>query len=48
MANIFRRFDMRLYDTIRERDVDAVRDQFVGFPSLQAKGIRAEILGSRA
>lgn len=46
-GNIFRRFDMRLHEVIRERDVDAVRDGFIGLPSADSKGIRVEILSER-
>ncbi|KAL7893330.1 cytochrome P450 [Trichoderma sp. SZMC 28014] len=46
-AHIIRRFDMRLYDVIRERDVDTVRDAFIGLPSTESKGVRIEIIQKR-
>jgi hypothetical protein len=46
-AHIIRRFDMRLHDVIRERDVDTVRDAFIGFPSKESKGVRIEIVEKR-
>ena len=46
-ANIFRRFDMRLHDVLRERDVDTTRDAFAGLPSPESKGVRLEFLGKR-
>ncbi|KAL7783410.1 cytochrome P450 [Trichoderma ceciliae] len=47
-ANIFRRFEMNLHDVVRERDVDATRDAFVGMPSPLSKGVRLEILNKRS
>ena len=47
-ANLFRHFNMRLHDAIRERDVDTVQDFFVGFPSPESKGVRVEFLGKRS
>ncbi|KAF2096018.1 cytochrome P450 [Rhizodiscina lignyota] len=47
-ANMFRKFDMQLHDTVYERDVKIVRDCNVGFPSLQSKGVRIEILNRRS
>ncbi|KAB5558628.1 cytochrome P450, partial [Coniochaeta sp. 2T2.1] len=46
-AYVFRRFEMRLHDVVRERDVDSVRDAFIGLPSPQSKGVRLEILAKR-
>lgn len=46
-AHIIRRFDMRLYNVIRERDVDTVRDAFIGLPSTESKGVRIEIIQKR-
>lgn len=42
-ACVFRRFDFELVDMVRKRDVDAVRDCHVGFPSKESKGIRVRI-----
>ncbi|KAL6884430.1 cytochrome P450 [Trichoderma evansii] len=47
-SHIIRRFDMRLYDVIRERDVDTVRDAFIGLPSMKSKGVRVEIIRTRS
>jgi hypothetical protein len=44
---VFRRFEKRLYDVVWERDVDTVRDAFVGMPSPESKGVRLKILGKR-
>ncbi|KAL8908998.1 MAG: hypothetical protein Q9207_000449 [Kuettlingeria erythrocarpa] len=40
IACLFRRFDLALYDTIRERDIDAVRDCFIGEPAPGSLGVR--------
>lgn len=45
IASLFRRFDLQLVDTVRERDVDAVRDCFIGEPSPHSHGVRVKILG---
>ncbi len=47
VAALLRRFDMELFDTVRERDVDTVRDCFVGMTSPESKGVRVRILGKR-
>ena len=41
LACVFRRFgsQMRLFDTIRERDVDTVYDQFGPEPSKDSNGV---------
>ncbi|KAK8115745.1 hypothetical protein PG984_012247 [Apiospora sp. TS-2023a] len=39
-ASLFRREDFILHDTIRERDVDIVRDCFIGEVSTGTKGVR--------
>lgn len=44
IASVFRRFDMELYDTVRERDVDAVRDCFIGETSPESRGVRVKIV----
>lgn len=43
LATIFRRFDLELHDTFRERDIEVVRDSFLGEPSLAAKGVRVKL-----
>lgn len=40
IACLFRRFDLELYDTIRERDIDMKSDFFIGEPSLESLGVR--------
>ena len=42
LATIFRKFGtkMRLFDTVRERDVDVKHDFFVTNPSLDSRGVR--------
>jgi hypothetical protein len=47
LAAVLRRFELELYDTVRERDVDTVRDCFVGMPTPEAKGVRVRVLGKR-
>jgi hypothetical protein len=47
LAAVLRRFEMRLYETVRERDVDVVRDCFVGMPHPDSKGVRVEVIGRR-
>ncbi|KAG9243560.1 cytochrome P450 [Calycina marina] len=43
LAAIFRRFDLDLFETTRERDVDFTRDCFLGQPSLESKGVRVQL-----
>ncbi|KAK2770549.1 Trichodiene oxygenase 7 [Colletotrichum kahawae] len=43
IACILRRFDLTLYDTIRDRDVEVVHDGFIGMPAFDSPGIRANI-----
>jgi len=38
---------MELFDTIRERDIDSVRDCFVGMPTPGSKGLQVKVLGER-
>ena len=42
IACLFRRFDLQLYDTTWERDVDTVRDCFVAERSPMSLGIRVK------
>ena len=46
LASVFRRFDMKLFQTTR-RDVDIAHDFFSGTPALDSKGVRVEIVGKR-
>ena len=41
---LFRRFYLELYDTSRERDVDIVRDCFIGETSKESLGVRMKSL----
>lgn len=55
LGNIFRKYDvydgtgkqkeptLALYDTIRERDVDVVRDSLNTFPEKGSKGVRITV-----
>ncbi|KAI1633230.1 putative flavonoid 3-hydroxylase [Biscogniauxia mediterranea] len=42
IASIFRRKNLELYDTIRERDIDIVRDCFLGETAHNTKGVRVK------
>ena len=44
LAMIFRRFNLRLFETYRERDVDIQRDCFLGEPDLKTQGVRVQIV----
>ncbi|KAI1322849.1 cytochrome P450 [Xylariaceae sp. FL0255] len=46
LAVLFRRTNYELYDTVRERDVDFVRDFFVGETSADSKGVRLRYAAS--
>ena len=46
-ACIFRRFELELYETSRERDIDIIRDFLVGWPSPDTLGVRVKVLGIR-
>lgn len=43
IARIVRRFDLTLYETIRERDVEVVHDGFIGMPAFDSPGIRVKV-----
>jgi cytochrome P450 len=47
LAYVVDRFDMRLFDTIEERDVLLDRDQFFGTTRKDSKGIRVVVEGRR-
>jgi hypothetical protein len=40
VATLVRTFKMELFDTYRKRDIDPVRDYFVGFPETCSRGVR--------
>lgn len=46
-AFLIRRFNFELYDVIKERDVDVVRDCFVGLTRPDTKGVRFKVLDKR-
>ncbi|KIW19962.1 hypothetical protein PV08_00537 [Exophiala spinifera] len=46
-AAMVRRFNLELYDTVRERDVDTVRDCFVGMAVPGSKGVQLRVVGKR-
>lgn len=43
IAALVSRFDMELYDFQRERDLDTVRDCFIGLPTKESKGVRVKV-----
>ena len=45
IACLFRRYELELYDTIRERDIDVVRDCFLGETSLESPGVHVKVIG---
>ena len=47
IATIFRRFDLRLINTIRERDVDVTRDCFLSEPMPGSRGVKIQVLRKR-
>ncbi|KAI1827660.1 putative cytochrome P450 [Xylaria intraflava] len=42
LASIFRRLKLQLHDTIRERDIDIVRDCFIGETSPNSEGVKVK------
>ena len=47
LAYVFRRFDFELFDTIAPRDVDIVRDSFIGMVDGRSQGIRVKVVCDR-
>jgi cytochrome P450 len=43
LGSMFRRFDVDLYETTRERDVDTAQDCFLGEPAQDSPGIRVKL-----
>jgi len=43
LATVFRRYDLELFDTIRERDIDPAYDGFLPQTSPESKGVWAII-----
>ena len=47
VARVMTRFDIDLFETVRSRDVDVVRDCIIGLPSAESPGIRVKIKKDR-
>lgn len=45
ISKLVRKFDMKLYDVIRERDIDVQWDYFLGEPGHDSKGVRVKVVG---
>ena len=43
VAALVSRFDMELYDFDQKRDLEIVRDTFVGLPSKESRGVRVKV-----
>lgn len=43
VAALVSRYDMELYDFDRKRDLEIVRDTFVGLPTKESRGVRAKV-----
>lgn len=43
LATLLCRFDLELFETYRERDIDYVRDCFLGEPSAESLGVRVKV-----
>jgi len=43
IAALVARFDMELYDFDYKRDLEIVRDCFIGLPSKEARGVRVKV-----
>ena len=48
IAMVVRRFELQLYETYRERDIDFCRDCFVSESRPDSPGIRVKVVGIRA
>ncbi|PGH08703.1 hypothetical protein AJ80_07824 [Polytolypa hystricis UAMH7299] len=46
-AILLRRFNFELYDVVRERDIDVLRDCFVGMAHPKSQGVRFKVLSRR-
>lgn len=47
IASLFQQFDFELFETIRERDIDAVRDCFIAESSPQSPGVRVKVMRTK-
>jgi cytochrome P450 len=43
LGTLFKRFEFDLFETTKERDIDIVRDCFIGEPSTQSQGMRVKV-----
>lgn len=43
LGNLFRKFDLELFETTRARDIDVVRDSFIGEPCRSSRGVRVKV-----
>ena len=43
LGAVFNRFELELYDTNKERDIDSTRDYFIGEPSKHSQGVRVKV-----
>ena len=43
VAALVSRFNIELYDFDQQRDLDIVRDCFIGLPSKESKGVRVKV-----
>lgn len=44
VAHYFRRVDLELHDTIKDRDVDVSTDVFAGLPKPESKDIQVKVI----
>lgn len=44
IGTLFRQFNLELFETVRERDVDVVGDYFIGMSDDNSPGIRARVV----
>lgn len=47
LAYVFRRFEFELHDTVAARDVEIVRDSFIGMVDGKSGGIRFKVTRDR-
>ena len=46
IASMLRRFELELCNTVRERDIDIVRDSFIGEASIESPGVYIKVIGA--
>ena len=42
-ATLFHQLDLKLYDTVYERDIEVKKDCFLGEPSNESRGVRVTL-----